>query len=100
MRHHQRAKEFNWNLYESIAQLKLMQTVKKRSLQLNDYEIVPKLIQREMDKHNFTSLHSKLQLLTIKNQYLEGYLEVCLEKRAAMELGVFVMQAYNIYRNY
>lgn len=100
LRHHQKAKEFNWQLYESIAQLKLMQTVKRRSVQLSDYEIVPKLIQREMDKHNFASVSAKFQLLAIRNQYLEGFLEVCLERRAGLDSGAFVMQAYNVYRNY
>lgn len=77
-----------------------MQTVKRRSVQLSDYEIVPKLIQREMDKHNFASVSAKFQLLAIRNQYLEGFLEVCLERRAGLDSGAFVMQAYNVYRNY
>lgn len=48
---HKLSQEFNWNFYEAISELKLMQVLLKSPLRLEEYEIVPKLIQKEMDTH-------------------------------------------------
>jgi hypothetical protein len=64
---HKLAQEFNWNFYEAISQLKLMQAVRKSTLQLNEYDIVPKLIQKEMDTHSENTEYSRLKLITIRN---------------------------------
>jgi hypothetical protein len=64
---HRLSKEFNWNFYEAISQLKLMQIVRKGSLRLEEYEIVPKLIQKEMNTYSDNSDLSNFKLTIIKN---------------------------------
>lgn len=41
---------FKWNFFESIAKLKLKQLVAEKNLKFSDYEIVPKLIKKQMEK--------------------------------------------------
>lgn len=36
----------------------------------------------------------------IKNEYLEGYLQVSLNKRAEMDIVSFVNRIVNIFKNY
>lgn len=53
-----------------------------------------------MNTYNDSSALSRFKLTIIKNEYLEGFLEVCLSHRKEMDLQVFVMQAINVLRNY
>jgi hypothetical protein len=41
---------FIWKFYDSIAKLKLKQFLLEKNTKFSDYEIVPRLIEREMAK--------------------------------------------------
>ena len=62
--------DFNWKFYESVAKLKLLQLKKKVSLRVDDYALVPNLIEKEMKKHNVRSDLDNYRLIMIRNEYL------------------------------
>jgi hypothetical protein len=67
LQQHKLSKGFNWQFYESISKLKLLQLLKKGSLNNSDYQIVPKLIKKEMDNHNNNNPFSQMKLKFIEN---------------------------------
>jgi hypothetical protein len=69
LQQHKLTKEFNWQFYESISKLKLLQLLKKGSMKIEEYSIVPKLIQKEMDLYSVNSDIDKFRLTMIKNEY-------------------------------
>ena len=61
---------FNWDFYEAVSRLKLLHLKKKSSLKVDDYGVVPVLIQKEMDKYAVNSDFDRFRLKMIKNEYL------------------------------
>ena len=53
-----------------MAKLKLLQLKKKVSLRVDDYALVPNLIEKEMKKHNVRSDLDNYRLIMIRNEYL------------------------------
>eukprot|EP00919_Chromeraceae_sp_WS-2016_P074474 GHVR01176196.1.p1 GENE.GHVR01176196.1~~GHVR01176196.1.p1 ORF type:complete len:105 (+),score=7.70 GHVR01176196.1:1939-2253(+) len=51
---HKESKGFNWEFYEAIARLKLLQLIQNKKISFKDYEIVPRLIKEEMVKNSKT----------------------------------------------
>ena len=73
--------------------MKLLQLQKKGSLKQEEYMIVPKLIQKEMNQYKVDSDIDRHRLTMIKNQYFEGYLETCLSRRNKMDKDGYVIKA-------
>lgn len=80
--------------------MKLLQLLKKSSLKTEEYSIVPKLIQKEMDHYGVNSSIDKFRLIMVKNEYFEGFLEVSLRKRQEMDYTSFVCKIIETFNNY
>ena len=58
---------FDWQFYESVAKLKLLHLKKKASLKVDEYSLVPSLIEKEMKKYKVSSELDMHRLTMIKN---------------------------------
>jgi ribosomal protein RSM22 (predicted rRNA methylase) len=80
--------------------LKLLQLQKKGSLRVDEYSLVPKLIQKEMDQYKVNNDIDKYRLIMIKNEYYAGFMEVSLARRQDMDQSAFVLKATETFNNY
>lgn len=65
---------FNWAFYEALSDLKLSEYKKKVIINPKNYEMVPKVLLKELTQNKKTDYYSDLKYLSIENDHMEGFL--------------------------